>query len=33
MLLVNSAGIVTRIWVGKIQPEQEQEVLAALRKG
>jgi hypothetical protein len=33
MLLVNSAGVVTKTWVGKIQPEQEQEVLAALRKG
>jgi len=33
MLLVNSAGVVTKVWAGKIQPEQEQEVLAALRKG
>jgi hypothetical protein len=33
MLLVNSAGVVTKVWVGKIQPEREQEVLAALRKG
>jgi len=33
MLLVNSAGVVTKTWVGKIQPEQEQEVLAALRRG
>jgi hypothetical protein len=33
MLLVNSAGVVTKIWVGKIMPEQEQEVLNALRKG
>ena len=32
MLLVNSAGVVIKTWVGKIQPEQEQEVLAALRK-
>jgi hypothetical protein len=31
MFLVNSAGVVTRIWVGKIQPEQQ--VLAALKKG
>ena len=33
MLLVNGAGVVTKFWVGKIQPEQEQDVLAALRKG
>ena len=33
MLLVNGAGVVTKIWVGKIQPEQEQQVLTALRKG
>jgi hypothetical protein len=33
MLLVNGAGVVTRIWAGKVQPEQEQEVLSVLRKG
>jgi hypothetical protein len=33
MLLVNSAGVVTKIWVGRIKPEQEQDVLTALRKG
>ena len=33
MLLVNSKGVVTKVWVGKVQPEQEQEVLTALRKG
>jgi len=33
MLLVNSAGVITNVWVGQIQPEKEQEVLAALRKG
>lgn len=33
ILLVNSGGVVTKMWVGKIQPEQEQEVLTALRNG
>ena len=33
MLLVNSAGVVTKIWVGRVKPEQEQDVLTALRKG
>jgi hypothetical protein len=33
MLLVNGAGVVTKVWTGKIQPKQEQEVLTALRKG
>jgi hypothetical protein len=33
MLLVNGAGVVTKIWVGRIKPEQEQDVLTALRKG
>ena len=33
LLLVNSAGVVTNVWVGKFQPDQEQQVLAALRKG
>ena len=33
MLLVNSSGVITKMWVGKIQTEQEQEVLTALRRG
>jgi hypothetical protein len=33
LLLVNSAGVVTNVWVGRLQPEREQQVLAALRKG
>ena len=33
MLLVNSAGVVTKLWVGRVKPEQEQEVLSAIRKG
>jgi len=33
MLLVDSGGVVRRIWVGKIKPEQEEQVIAALRKG
>ena len=33
LLLVNGAGVVTNVWVGRLQPEQEQEVLVALRKG
>ena len=31
LLLVNSDGIVTDIWVGKLQAEQEQEVLSKMR--
>jgi len=33
MLLVDGAGTVTKLWVGKVHPEQEQGVLAALGKG
>jgi hypothetical protein len=33
MLLVNSTGVVTKMWVGKIQAGQEEQVLDALRKG
>ena len=32
LLLVNDAGLVTQVWVGQLQPEQETEVLAALEK-
>jgi hypothetical protein len=32
LLLVNSAGVVTKLSIGKIQPEREQEVLAILQK-
>jgi hypothetical protein len=32
LLLVNDAGVVTDIWTGKLQPDQEVEVLAALGK-
>jgi hypothetical protein len=32
LLIVNDAGIVTDIWVGKLQPDQEIKVLAALEK-
>ena len=28
MLLVDRTGVVTKVWVGKIRPEQEQEVLS-----
>src|ERR1035437_4410881 len=31
LLLVNKSGVVTKVWNGKVQPEQEQQVLAALR--
>jgi len=33
MILVNGAGVVAKIWVGKLRPEQEQQVMAALIKG
>jgi hypothetical protein len=31
-LIVNDAGIVTDIWVGKLQPDEETKVFAALEK-
>jgi hypothetical protein len=33
MLLVNKAGIVIKKWVGRVRPEEEQEIISALRKG
>jgi hypothetical protein len=32
LLLVNDAGVVTDVWVGKLQPDQETQVLTALGK-
>ena len=32
LLLVNEAGVVTDVWVGKLQPDQENEVLSAMEK-
>jgi len=32
MLLVNDAGVVVDVWVGKLPTEQENQVLAALKK-
>jgi hypothetical protein len=32
LLLVNDAGVVTDVWVGKLQPDQEVQVLTALEK-
>jgi hypothetical protein len=32
LMLVNDAGVVTDIWVGKLQPDQETKVLAAVEK-
>lgn len=32
LLLVNDVGVVTNIWVGKLPPEQETEVLTAVEK-
>ena len=31
MLLVNNAGVVTRVWNGKLRPEDEERVLSTLR--
>jgi len=31
LLLVNSAGVVTHVWVGKLQPDQEAEALSILK--
>ena len=33
LLLVDGAGVVTKVWVGKLKPEQEQEVIATLKRG
>jgi hypothetical protein len=33
MLLVNSSGIITKIWVGMLQPEAQEQVLSVLKKG
>ena len=30
MLLANSGGVVTNVWVGELQPTQQQQVLAVL---
>jgi hypothetical protein len=32
LLLVNDVGVVTNVWVGKLQPDQETQVLTALEK-
>jgi hypothetical protein len=32
LLLVNEAGVVTDVWVGKLQPDQEAQVLTAIEK-
>ena len=32
LLLINNVGIVTDVWVGKLQPDQETQVLTALEK-
>jgi hypothetical protein len=32
LLLVNEAGVVTDVWVGKLPPDQENEVLSAMEK-
>ena len=33
MLLVNSAGVVTGAWLGEVQSGDQEQVLAALKKG
>lgn len=32
LLIVNDAGVVTDVWVGKLEPDQETQVLTALGK-
>ncbi|MGH9453840.1 MAG: TlpA family protein disulfide reductase [Candidatus Acidiferrum sp.] len=32
LLLVDEAGVVTDVWVGKLQPDQENQVLTAIEK-
>lgn len=32
LLLVNEVGVVTDVWVGKLQPNQETQVMAAVQK-
>lgn len=33
MLLVDSKGVVTRVWTGKVQDAEQDNVLAVLKKG
>ncbi len=33
MLLVDRSGVVTKMWTGKLQPDQEERVLTYLKKG
>ena len=33
MLLVDSKGVVTRVWTGKVQDAEQENVLAVLKKG
>ena len=33
MLLVNSGGVITMVWPGELQPEEQDKVLTALKKG
>ena len=32
LLLVNNAGVVTNVWIGKLQPAEETQVLSAIEK-
>jgi hypothetical protein len=33
IFLVDHGGVIKKVWVGKLQPEEEQQLLADLRKG
>jgi len=33
MLLVDSKGVVTRVWTGKLQDQEQEQVLSVLKKG
>jgi thioredoxin-related protein len=33
MLLVNSNGVVTRVWTGRLAPEQQEQALSVLKRG
>ena len=33
LLLVNSAGVVTKVWIGRLQPQEQEQVLSVLSRG
>jgi len=33
MLLVNSGGVITKMWTGEVRPENQDQVLSVWKKG